>query len=108
VRGLGVINVRELFGASAVKINKYLRLIIDLEEMGERRLADLDRLRGCYSTREVLGMEVPQITIPVAPGRNLAVLVESAARNHMLRISGYDATEEFIRRQGELISEGPE
>ncbi len=107
VRGLGVINVRELFGASAIKINKYLRLIIRLEEMGERRLLDLDRLRGSYATREVLGIEVPEITIPVAPGRNLAVLVESAARNHMLRSSGYDATAEFIRRQGELMEEGP-
>ncbi|MCI0401468.1 MAG: HPr(Ser) kinase/phosphatase [Gammaproteobacteria bacterium] len=106
VRGLGIINVRELFGDSAIKSNKYLRLIIGLERMDEDHLADLDRLEGSYRTRRVLEVDIPEITLPVAPGRNLAVLVECAARNHLLRISGYSASEDFTGRQRELIEKG--
>lgn len=99
VRGIGLINVRELFGDSAIKRNKYLRLIIDLHPATEKDLRRIDRLEGAYANRSVLGLDVPQITLPVAPGRNLAVLVECAARNHMLRMSGYSATSHFNDRQ---------
>lgn len=106
VRGLGIINVRELFGDSAIKSNKYLRLIISLEHMEEDHLVDLDRLEGSYRMRRVLELDIPEITLPVAPSRNLAVLVECAARNHLLRISGYNASEDFTERQRELIEKG--
>ncbi len=98
VRGLGIINVRELFGAGAVKSEKFLRLIIALERLDSDRFLKLDRLQGSYRTRSLLGVEVPEITLPVAPGRNLAVLVECATRNHILRMSGYNATEDFMAR----------
>lgn len=103
VRGLGVINVRELFGDSAIKINKYLRLIVRLEPMEKDRLLSIDRLEGSYTTRRLLELEVPEITLPVAPGRNLAVLLECASRNHMLRASGYNASEDFTERQHLLV-----
>lgn len=99
VRGLGIINVRELFGDSAIKINKYLRLIIRLEPLSKESIKQIDRLEGSYTTQNILDMEIPEITLPVAPGRNLAVLLECAARNHMLRISGYNASEELTKRQ---------
>ena len=105
VRGLGVINVRELFGDSAVKSNKYLRLIVRLEPMEKDKLLSIDRLEGSYKTRRILEMDIPEITVPVAPGRNLAVLLECAARNHMLRMSGYNAAEEFTERQQTLIDQ---
>lgn len=98
VRGLGILNVREMFGDSAVKPNKYLRLIVHLTLPEERGDAPLDRLRGDSSTREVLGVRVPVISIPVAPGRNLSVLVEVAVRNHILKLKGYDPARAFIER----------
>ena len=105
VRGLGVINVRALFGDSAVKSNKYLRLIVRLEPMEKDKLLSIDRLEGSYKNRRLLDMDISEITVPVAPGRNLAVLLECAARNHMLRISGYNASEEFSERQRLLVEQ---
>lgn len=106
VRGLGIINVRELFGDSAIKKNKYLKLIVQLQPMDKKNLLSLNRLDGSYSTRSVLDIDVPEITIPVAPGRNLAVMLECAARNHILRDSGYNASEIFAKRQKKLIESG--
>ena len=106
VRGLGIINVRELFGDSAIKTNKYLRLIIRLEPLDKDNLLQIDRLVGSYRTQRVLDLDIPEITLPVAPGRNLAVLLECAARNHMLRMSGYNASEEFSERQKILLEQG--
>ncbi|MHB8746316.1 MAG: HPr(Ser) kinase/phosphatase [Gammaproteobacteria bacterium] len=103
VRGLGLLNVRALYGDSAVKSSKYLRLIVNLEHMTDARLRRLDRLRGSRRTRKILGMDVPEITLPVAPGRNLAVLIEAAARNHILFMKGYDAGDQFINDQQALI-----
>jgi HPr kinase/phosphorylase len=104
VRGLGIINVRELFGDSAIKINKYLRLIIRLEPLSKESIKQIDRLEGSYTTQNILDLEIPEITLPVAPGRNLAVLLECAARNHMLRMSGYNASEEFSERQSAIMT----
>ncbi|MEM6998282.1 MAG: HPr(Ser) kinase/phosphatase [Pseudomonadota bacterium] len=108
VRGLGIINVRELFGASVIKKNKYLKLIVQLEPMDADDLLSLDRLDGTYTTRNLLDMDIPQITLPVAPGRNLAIMVECAARNHILRDSGYNAPDVFARRQKKLMETGEE
>lgn len=103
VRGLGIINVRELFGDSAIKKNKYLKLIVQLQPMDTKNLLAIDRLEGSYNTRNVLDMEIPEITLPVAPGRNLAIMMECAARNHILRVSGYNASEIFAKRQKRLM-----
>jgi HPr kinase/phosphorylase len=108
VRGLGIINVRELFGDSAIKKNKYLKLIVQLEPMNTEDLLDLDRLEGSYTTRNILDMSIPQITLPVSPGRNLAIMMECAARNHILRDSGYNAAEIFAKRQKKFIDSGEE
>lgn len=105
VRGLGIINIRKLYGDSAIKSNKYLRLIVQLEPMEQDRMLQLDRLEGSYRTNNILGMAIPEITLPVAPGRNLAILVESAARNHILRMGGYNASQEFINNQQLLIEQ---
>lgn len=105
VRGLGIINIRKLYGDSAIKSNKYLRLIVRLEPMGKDQMLQLDRLEGSYRARKLLDMEIPEITLPVAPGRNLAILLECAARNHSLRMSGYNASQEFIENQQSLIEQ---
>ena len=103
VRGLGILNIRAMFGDNTIKNNKYLRLIMHLEEMSEVQLQQIDRLRGSHQLQNILGVDVEQITIPVAPGRNLAVLVEIAVRNHILSYKGYNAAESFIQRQQDFI-----
>ena len=108
VRGLGLLNIREMFGDSAVKPSKNLRLIIHLERMDSEALRAIDRLHGSRQTQVLLEVEIPQVSLPVAPGHNMAVLAEGAARNHILSLRGYDAAEVFIRQQRRLIDEtGP-
>ncbi len=106
VRGLGVLNIRAMFGDSVIKLNKNLRLIIELQRMSDSELAALDRLEGSRRYRTILDVEVPQITLPVVPGHNLAVLVEGAVRNHILMLKGYNASQAFIERQQRMILEG--
>ena len=99
VRGLGILNIRAMFGDSAIKRTKYLRLIVHMKRMTPDELAGMDRLAGGGCTTDVLGVQIPMVTVPVAPGRNLAILVESAVRNHLLKLEGYDAVEAFVKRQ---------
>jgi HPr kinase/phosphorylase len=103
VRGLGVLNIREMYGDNAVKSHKYLRLIIHMENMNDSNLNEFNRLRGNTEVRKILDVEVPVTVIPVAPGRNLAVIVEAAVRNHILRRNGYDASQQFIDLQQQAI-----
>ncbi len=110
VRGLGILNVREMFGQTSVKPSKYLRLIIHLATT--KRIdsddAGLERIYGDNSYREILDTKVPQTTIPVAAGRNLAVLVEAAVRNHMLKTKGIDPAQTFLDRQAhQMLRQSP-
>lgn len=97
VRGLGILNVRSMFGASAIKQNRNLRLIIVLQDI--EKSTEIDRLHGSRRLRSIQNVDIPEVTLPVGPGRNLAVLVEAAVRNHTLIAKGYDASEAFIERQ---------
>ena len=99
VRGLGVVNVRAMFGDHAVADQAELNIILRLQAMDVESLAGIDRLRANHDTFTVLGKSVSRITLPVAPGRNLAILAEVAVRSHQLILSGYDAATEFTRRQ---------
>jgi len=103
VRGLGVLNIREMYGDNAVKTHKYLRLIIHMEKMDDSNMNEFNRLRGNTEVRKILDVEVPVAVIPVAPGRNLAVIVEAAVRNHILRRNGHDASQQFIDLQQQAI-----
>ena len=103
VRGLGVLNIREMYGDNAIKINKYLRLIIHMERMNDENLSSFSRLTGHSKVQKILNVEIPVTLIPVAPGRNLAVIVEAAVRNHILRNNGYDASQQLIDLQKQAI-----
>lgn len=98
VRGLGVLNIRSIFGETAVRPRKVLRLMVHLE-IPAAGLEPRDRLATRSGTQDILGVEIPTVTLAVAPGRNLAVLVEAAVRNHILITRGIDSTREFIARQ---------
>jgi HPr kinase/phosphorylase len=103
VRGLGILNVRVMFGDSAIKQARNLRLILKLVSMTEEQMHAIDRLHGARSTQTILGVEIPEITLPVAPGRNLAVLAEAAARNHALLDKGLDSARLFMERQARFM-----
>jgi HPr kinase/phosphorylase len=104
VRGLGVLNVRRMFGDAAVKLNKFLRLIVHLEIPENPARPEIrDRLHGDSSKLMVLGQEVPRITLPVVAGRNLAVITEAAVRDFMLKMKGYDAASVFLERHSRLL-----
>ncbi len=106
VRGLGILNVRQMFGDAAVKSNKFLRLIINLNVPDNRQaLTELDRLHAGTNSRRVLDTDIPQITLPVLAGRNLAVIVEAAVRDFSLKLKGIDAATEFIERHRLLLDE---
>ena len=77
---------------------KTLKLIVQLEDHSDERFSDLDRLQVNATYQEILGVNVRKVTIPVAAGRNLAVLVEAAVRNFVLQLRGIDSTKEFIDR----------
>lgn len=99
VRGLGVLNIRSIFGETAVRPRKALRLIVHLEAPEGDGYEIRERLATRSGTQNILGVEIPTVTLAVAPGRNLAVLVEAAVRNHILLTRGIDSTREFISRQ---------
>lgn len=99
VRGLGILNIRELFGDNAVKPTKPLDLIVQLEMAETLEPHMVDRLRIKSQHENILGVNIPKVLIPVAVGRNMAVLVEVAVRNHVLLLRGVDSTRQFMQRQ---------
>ena len=104
VRGLGVLNVRDMFGDTAVKRNKYLRLVVHLTQPSESTSVDgMERITGELGARRVLDLDVPTVNIPVMPGRNLAVLTEAAARTHILRAKGVDPAAAFMARHSHFL-----
>jgi HPr kinase/phosphorylase len=98
VRGLGLLNIRTIFGETAVRPKMKLKLVAHLErpQPGAR---DAERLPLADMSEEVLGVTVRRVVIPVAAGRNLAVLVEAAVRNHILQLRGVNSMAEFMARQ---------
>ncbi len=103
VRGLGIVNIRAMFGSNSVKRNKTLRLIVNLSKYTDENKHQFERLGIERQTHKILGIDIPEVTLPIGSGRNIAVLVETAARNHLLNMNGYNAAEDFIERQRQAI-----
>ena len=99
-----VLDIRQMFGDTAVKRNKYLRMIVHLSRPSlEPTPSGLERLTGDLGSRRVLDLDVPTITLPVMAGRNLAVLTEAATRMHILRSKGVDAAAAFMARHSHFL-----
>lgn len=96
LRGIGIINVKNMYGSGSVLGEKEVELVMELEHWKQGK--EYDRIGGEGGEEEILGVRVPKLTIPVSPGRNLAILIEVAARNHRLKSMGYDAAQELIQR----------
>lgn len=104
VRGLGVLNIRALFGETAVKLKKNLKLIVHLEPLTEKTMSR-DRLQINDHTQNILDVVISEVRIPVAAGRNIAVLVEVAVRNHILELRGINSTQQFLERHERMMAE---
>lgn len=96
LRGLGIINVKDLFGLAAVRDRAPIDLVVELEPWAKGKA--YDRLGLDETVYNILDTSVSFIRMPVATGRNLAILVEVAARNHVLKLQGHDSAQEFVRK----------
>lgn len=101
IRGLGIINIRDLFGVAAIRYRKRIELVVLLEPW--RPEGDYDRLGLEEQTYAILGVAIPMLRIPVSAGRNVAILVEVAARNHLLKLMGVHAARSFTTRLAEGV-----
>ncbi|WP_349497547.1 HPr(Ser) kinase/phosphatase [Hydrogenophilus thermoluteolus] len=104
VRGLGLLDIRTIFGETAVRRKMRLRLITHLKRLSPET-TPLPRLQMEEENQEILGVAVPRVTLPVAPGRNMAVLLEAAVRNFVLKLRGIDSTQEFLARHEKLLEQ---
>lgn len=102
LRGIGIINARRIFGIGAVKVSEKIDLVINLELWNSKKVYDRMGMDSEYM--EILGLEVPVVTIPVKPGRNLAVIIEVAAMNHRQKKMGYNGAQELLSNLGMDIS----
>lgn len=98
LRGIGIINASRIFGVGAVKLTEKIDLIINLEQWDVNKV--YDRMGIDDQTTDVLGLQIPSLTIPVKPGRNLAVIIEVAAMNSRQKKLGYNAAEDLLNRLG--------
>jgi HPr kinase/phosphorylase len=101
IRGLGIINVKDLFGVSAVGNNKSIDLCIHLKAWNS--VDEIDRLGADTHTEDIFGVQVPKVILPISPGRNTSTLVETAVRVQLLRQGGYDGAQKFIERHTEML-----
>jgi len=96
VRGIGIVDIYKMFGVGAVKLTKVMDLVVELEDWDDNK--EYDRLGTNNEKIDILGQLLTKITIPVKPGRNLAVILEVAARNHRLKTMGVSALDELNKR----------
>lgn len=106
IRGIGIINVMTLFGAGAIRNNKRISVVIRLENWQQDK--QYDRLGLDEETTRIIETDVPLVTVPVRPGRNLAVIIEVAAMNFRLKRMGYNAALQFTNKLTETIAEDME
>ncbi|OFZ66159.1 MAG: HPr kinase/phosphorylase [Betaproteobacteria bacterium RBG_16_56_24] len=105
VRGLGVLNIRIMFGETAVRRKKSLKLIVNLHRPAGGDISQIERLPLNATQQEILGVNISTVNIPVVAGRNLAVLIEAAARNFVLHQRGINSMDQFIARHDQLLEE---
>ena len=104
IRGLGIINIKDLFGVASVRETKKIELVIELQEWDPHQ--EYDRLGVEDRMFNILDVPVPLAVVPVRPGRNMTTIVEVAARNHLLKLQGHHSAREFAERLNRAIAEG--
>ncbi|MFZ5468230.1 MAG: HPr(Ser) kinase/phosphatase [Myxococcota bacterium] len=104
IRGLGIINIKDLFGVASVRERKKIELVIELVEWEPSR--EYDRLGVEEAKMNIVGVEIPLAVVPVRPGRNMTTIIEVAARNHLLKLQGHHSAREFAEKLNRAIAEG--
>lgn len=102
IRGVGIVNVEKLFGVRSVRIQKRIEVEVNLELWDESKEYDRLGIEDRYTT--LLGVEIPVVTIPVSPGKNITVISEVISMNHMLKVTGENAAEKFVQRLSEELA----
>lgn len=103
LRGIGIINARRIFGMGSIKVSEKIDLVVNMEQWDSTKL--YDRMGMDEEYMEIIGIKVPVVTIPVRPGRNLAVIIEVAAMNQRQKIMGYNGAQELLKNLGMDIDE---
>ncbi len=103
IRGLGILDIKHLYGVGSIKIDQFISLIIDLEEWDENK--EYDRLGTDDTKASILDVKLPLVTIPVRPGRNIATVVEVAAKNYRQKLLGYSALDLYNKRFNSITGE---
>lgn len=103
IRGLGIINIRDLFGVSAVEPNRKIDLCIELKKWTETE--EIERLGLETQTEEILETKIPKFVLPVSSGRNISTLVETAVRMYLLKSAGFDAAQKLIERHTAVVGQ---
>ncbi len=103
VRGLGIINIKDLYGITAIRNEKQMDMVVELVSWDEEK--EYDRLGIDDETEDILGVELPHKTVPVSPGRSVATIVEVAARNRILKIMGYNPAGDFVDKLAKSMEE---
>jgi HPr kinase/phosphorylase len=102
IRGIGIIDVQSIFGIRGVRLMKRIEVEVRLEAWDE--IEDYERLGLDEKSTTILGIEIPQVTVPIIPGKNLTVISEVVALNHLMKVTGYNPAEEFNKRLVDLMA----
>lgn len=105
IRGLGIINIKDLFGVAAIRERKKIEIVLELVEWDPT--VEYDRLGVEDRKYRVLDVEIPMLVVPVRPGRNMTTIIEVAARNHLLKLQGHHSAREFQERLNRAIALAP-
>jgi HPr kinase/phosphorylase len=97
IRGLGILDVRNMFGIRSVRLQKRVEVVVKLVEWDDSHDYERTGLEDRYAS--ILDVEVPMVTVPIYPGKNITVIAEAIALNHQLKLQGYHTAQEFNRRQ---------
>lgn len=96
IRGIGILDIKHLFGVGSIRLEQFIELVIELEEWDEDK--EYDRIGVDDEYMEILGMRVPMVTIPVRPGRNISAIIEIAAKNYRQKLLGYNPLESYNKK----------
>jgi HPr kinase/phosphorylase len=102
IRGLGIINIKDLFGVSAIRERKKIEIVLELVEWDPN--VEYDRLGVDDRKFRILDVEIPMLVVPVRPGRNMTTIIEVAARNHLLKLQGHHSARDFQERLNRAIA----
>lgn len=102
IRGIGILDIKHLFGVGSIRLEQFVEIVIDLEEWDDKK--EYDRIGADEEFTEILGIKVPTVIIPVRPGRNISAIIEISAKNYRQKLLGYNPLETYNKKFRNLIN----